>query len=209
MKIHTLQLGELRANCFIAETAPNQCIAVDVGGNARLLYEFLTMKKLTLSKILLTHGHYDHMNGVSEIVEKTGAEVFIHENDAPMLNSSGLSLADLISCMPFNPVSEYTVVHDGDIISDGDYNFRVMHTAGHSMGSVCYICDDVIFSGDTLFCCSIGRTDFNGSNPEMMLKSLEKLYNLDGNYKIFTGHGDSTELEYEKQTNPYFRSFRK
>ncbi|MDE6834822.1 MAG: MBL fold metallo-hydrolase, partial [Ruminococcus sp.] len=195
MKIHTLQLGELRANCYIVETASGQCVAVDVVGNARLLSEFLTMKKLKLNKILLTHGHYDHMNGVAEIADKTGAEVFIHENDAPMLNSSGLSLADMISCMPFNPVSEYTVIKDGDIISDGECNFRVMHTPGHSQGSVCYICEDVIFSGDTLFCCSIGRTDFTGSSPEMMLKSLEKLYNLDGNYKVFTGHGDSTELE--------------
>ena len=209
MKIHTLQLGELRANCFIAETAPDKCVAVDIGGNARLLLEFLTMKKLTLNKILLTHGHYDHMNGVEEVVKKTGAEVFIHEGDAPMLNSAGLSLADSISCMPFNPVRKYTIIHDGDIISDGEYNFKVMHTAGHSMGSVCYLCGDVIFSGDTLFCCSIGRTDFVGSSPELMIKSLEKLYNLEGNYKVLTGHGDSTELEYEKKSNPYFRRFRK
>lgn len=209
MNIHTLQLGELRANCYIAETAPNQCIAVDIGGNSRLLLEFLTMKKLTLNKILLTHGHFDHMNGVEEVACKTGAEVFIHEDDVPMLSSAGLSLADSISCMPFNPVAEYTTVHDGDIISDGNCNFKVLHTAGHSMGSVCYICDDVIFSGDTLFCCSIGRTDFTGSNPELMVKSLEKLYNLDGNYKILSGHGDKTDLDYERQSNPYLRRFRK
>ena len=167
------------------------------------------MKKLTLNKIFLTHGHYDHMNGVEEVVQKTGAEVFIHEGDAPMLNSAGLSLAASISFMPFNPVSKYTIIQDGDIISDGEYNFKVLHTAGHSMGSVCYLCDDVIFSGDTLFCCSIGRTDFAGSSPELMIKSLEKLYNLEGNYKVLTGHGDSTELEYEKKSNPYFRRFRK
>lgn len=209
MKIHTLQLGELRANCYIAETAPNQCVAVDIGGNSRLLLEFLTMKKLKLNKVLLTHGHYDHMNGVEEVAQKTGAEVFIHENDAPMLSSAGLSLADSISLMPFNPVTKYTAVHDGDIISDGEYNFKVLHTAGHSMGSVCYVTDDAIFSGDTLFCCSIGRTDFVGSSPELMVKSLEKIYNLNGNYTVLTGHGDKTELEYEKNTNPYLRRFRK
>ncbi len=209
MITHTLQLGELRANCHIAETAPHQCVAVDIGGNSRLLLEFLTMKKLTLSKILLTHGHYDHMNGVEEVVRQTGAEVFIHENDAPMLNSSGLSLADSISCMPFNPVTKYTAVHDGDVISDGEYEFKVLHTPGHSMGSVCYICDDTMFSGDTLFCCSIGRTDFTGSSSELMVKSLEKLYNIDGNYRVLTGHGDKTELDYEKNSNPYLRRFRK
>lgn len=209
MKIHTLQLGELRANCYIAETAPNQCVAVDIGGNPRLLLEFLTMKKLTLSKILLTHGHFDHINGVEEVSVKTGAEVFIHEEDAPMLNSAGLSLSDMISVAPFNPVTEYTVIHDGDIISDGECDFKVLHTPGHSMGSVCYICGDVIFSGDTLFCCSVGRTDFHGSSPELMVNSLEKLYSLDGNYTVFTGHGDKTELEYEKNSNPYLRRFRK
>jgi len=209
MITHTLQLGELRANCHIAETAPHQCVAVDIGGNSRLLLEFLTMRKLTLSKILLTHGHYDHMNGVEEVVRQTGAEVFIHENDASMLNSAGLSLADSISCMPFNPVTKYTAVHDGDVISDGECEIKVLHTPGHSMGSVCYICDDTIFSGDTLFCCSIGRTNFTGSSPELMVKSLEKLYNIDGNYRVLTGHGDKTELDYEKNSNPYLRRFRK
>lgn len=209
MKIHTLQLGELRANCYIAETAPNQCIAVDVGGSPRLLLEFLTMKKLKLNKILLTHGHFDHINGVEEVSRQTGAEIFVHEQDSPMLQSAGLSLADFIACTEFNPISEYTIIHGGDVISDGNCDFKVLHTPGHSMGSVCYICDDVIFSGDTLFCCSIGRTNFPGSSPELMVHSLEKLYNLDGNYTVLPGHGDKTELEYEKNSNPYLRRFKK
>ncbi|MDE6091544.1 MAG: MBL fold metallo-hydrolase, partial [Ruminococcus sp.] len=208
MNIHTLQLGELRANCYIAETAPNQCIAVDIGGQPRLLLEFLKMRKLKLSKILLTHGHFDHIGGVAEVAENTGAEVYIHSDDAGMLGSEALSLASLISCMPFSPVTNYTEVKDGSIITDGNFNFRVLHTPGHSMGSVCYICDDVIFSGDTLFCCSIGRTTFPGSSPELMVSSLEKIYNLDGNYRVFPGHDDKTELEYERNSNPYFRRFR-
>lgn len=209
MKVHTLQLGELRANCYIAETAPNQCVAVDVGGQPRLLLEFLNMKKLKLNKILLTHGHFDHMGGVAEVAEATGAEVFIHSGDAEMLGSPSISLASAFSCMAFNPVEKYTEISDGDLITDGEYTFRVLHTPGHSMGSVCYICDDVIFSGDTLFCCSIGRTDFPNSDPSMMMQSLEKLYNIDGNYRVLTGHNDRTELEYEKNSNPYFRRFRK
>ncbi|MDE6665896.1 MAG: MBL fold metallo-hydrolase [Ruminococcus sp.] len=208
MNIHTLQLGELRANCYIAETAPNHCIAVDIGGQPRLLLEFLKMRKLRLSKILLTHGHFDHIGGVAEVAENTGAEVYIHSDDAGMLGSEALSLASLISCMPFSPVTNYTEVKDGSIITDGNFNFRVLHTPGHSMGSVCYICDDVIFSGDTLFCCSIGRTTFPGSSPELMVSSLEKIYNLDGNYRVFPGHDDKTELEYERNSNPYFRRFR-
>ncbi len=208
MNIHTLQLGELRANCYIAETAPNQCIAVDIGGHPKMLLEFLKMKKLKLNKILLTHGHFDHIGGVEEVAESTGAEVYIHSDDAEMLESESASLASMISCMPFNPVKKYTEIQDGSTINDGNFTFRVLHTPGHSMGSVCYICDDVIFSGDTLFCCSIGRTDFPGSNPKLMVSSLEKIYNLDGNYKIFPGHDDKTELEYERNSNPYFKRFK-
>ncbi|MDE6784164.1 MAG: MBL fold metallo-hydrolase [Ruminococcus sp.] len=211
MNIKNLQLGEIHANCYIAVTAPEQCVAVDIGGTPRLLIEYLKMNRLKLTKILLTHGHFDHMNGVEEVRLATGAEVFIHEKDADMLSSSSLSLHAMMSIMPFNSVSEYKIIHDGDIISDGNCEFKVLHTPGHSKGSVCYICDDerVIFSGDTLFCCSVGRTDFSGSNPDDMIKSLERLYNLNGDYKVLPGHMESTTLDYERQNNPYMRRFRK
>ena len=208
MKVHTLQLGEIRANCYIAETAPNQCVAVDIGGQSRLFLEFLSMKKLKLSKIFLTHGHFDHMCGVEDVVKETGAEVFIHENDAPMLNSPSLSLASNMSFGEFRPVSRYTTVKDGDIIEDGNCKFKVLHTPGHSMGSVCYICEDAIFSGDTLFCCSIGRTDFTGSDPKLMASSLRKICEIQGDYKVYPGHNDFTQLTYEKENNPYLQFFR-
>lgn len=203
MKIHHLQLGELRSNCYIAETEPARCVAIDIGGDSRLLLEFLKLKKLKLTKILLTHGHFDHIGGVSEVAAATGAEVFIHENDAPMLQSASLSLASGISIMPFKPVTNYTVVSDCCIINDGDVAFKVMHTPGHSMGSVCYIANDVIFSGDTLFCCSVGRTDFPGSNAALMRESLKSICYLSGDYKIYPGHNESTTLDYERKSNPY------
>ena len=186
MNIKTLQLGELKANCYIAVTAPHQCVAIDVGGSPRLLIEYLKMNSLKLTKILLTHGHFDHTAGVEEVRQVTGAEVFIHETDSPMLESSALSLHSMISIMPFKPVMKYEIVRDGCILHDGDYTFRVLHTPGHSHGSVCYICDEerVIFSGDTLFCCSVGRTDFPGSDPHYMMQSLQTLNELEGNYKV-------------------------
>ncbi len=208
MRIHTLRLGELRANCYVIETAPGRCVAVDIGGHARLFLEFLKMHKLTLTKILLTHGHFDHISGVEEVADGTGAEVYIHANDALMLSSSSMSLASSMSYGDFVPVSQYTVVYGDCYINDGDCTFRVFHTPGHTMGSVCYICGDTIFSGDTLFCCSVGRTDFPGSNPAMMTASLKKLYDLPGNYKVFPGHDDATDLEYERQENPYLKRFR-
>lgn len=206
MIIHKLQLGELRSNCYIVETAPHQCIAVDIGGDSRLLLNFLKMKQLKLSKILLTHGHFDHIGGVQDMVGATGAEVYIHEDDAHMLESASASLASSMSYNSFVPVTSYISINENAVVSDGDYSFRVLHTPGHSMGSVCYVCEDVIFSGDTLFCCSIGRTDFPGSNHEMMMASLKLLRELDGDFRVLPGHNDSTTLDYERKSNPFMRN---
>lgn len=210
MNIKTLQLGEFNANCYIAVTAPNQCIAFDVGGSPRILLEYLKMNKLKLTKILLTHGHFDHISGVENVRQATGAEVFIHENDAPMFQSSVLSLHSAMSIMPFYPVSDFKTIHDDCIINDGDFSFKVVHTPGHSSGSVCYVCNEekIIFSGDTLFCCSVGRTDFPGGDSQLMMNSLRILYLLDGDYKVYPGHNETTTLEYERENNPYMRSFR-
>ena len=186
MKIHHLQLGPLRANCYIVETAPGRCVAVDIGGDSRLLLEFLKMKKLRLSKILLTHGHFDHIGGAEEVRKATGAEIYIHELDAYMLDSEAHSLANNMS----------------------ECSFRVLHTPGHTQGSVCYICGDAIFSGDTLFCCSVGRTDFPHSSSSAMMYSLNKLYHLEGDYRVYPGHNETTTLDYEREANPYMKQFR-
>lgn len=206
MKIHTLNLGELRSNCYVVETAPGRCIIVDLGGDADYLMNFLKLNKLKLTKILLTHGHFDHIGGVEEVRRLTGAEVFIHLNDSEMLTSEKFSLASGMSYNPFIPVTLWTAVEEDAIIQDGDLSFKVIHTPGHSGGSVCYICEDVIFSGDTLFNRSIGRTDFLGSNPIDMKKSLKKLSLLEGDYKVLPGHNMPTTLDFECKMNPYMKN---
>lgn len=206
MKIHTLNLGELRSNCYVVETAPGRCIIVDLGGDADYLMNFLKLNKLKLTKILLTHGHFDHIGGVEEVRRLTGAEVFIHLNDSEMLTSEKFSLASGMSYNPFIPVTLWTAVEEDAIIQDGDLSFKVIHTPGHSGGSVCYICEDVIFSGDTLFNRSIGRTDFLGSNPIDMKKSLKKLSLLEGDYKVLPGHNMPTTLDFERKMNPYMKN---
>ncbi|MCM1133467.1 MAG: MBL fold metallo-hydrolase [Ruminococcus flavefaciens] len=206
MNIKTLHLGALNANCYIAETADGQCVAVDIGGTPKMVIEYLKMNNLKLTKILLTHGHFDHIDGVEAVRRATGAEVYIHENDVKKLSSEDASLRAsmyFLSSDPFMPIEKYTVIHDGDEIQDGGYTFRVLHTPGHTEGSVCYITDGVIFSGDTLFCCSVGRTDFPDGSVEKMIQSIKKLYAIDGDYKILAGHNESSTLEYEKQNNPY------
>lgn len=206
MKIHTLNLGELRSNCYVVETAPGRCIIVDLGGDADYLMNFLKLNKLKLTKILLTHGHFDHIGGVEEVRRLTGAEVFIHLNDSEMLTSEKFSLASGMSYNPFIPITLWTAVEEDAIIQDGELSFKVIHTPGHSGGSVCYICEDVIFSGDTLFNRSIGRTDFLGSNPIDMKKSLKKLSLLEGDYKVLPGHNMPTTLDFERKMNPYMKN---
>lgn len=208
MKIHTLQLGALGANCYVIETGGGSCLAVDIGGDSERFLTFLKSRNLTLTKILLTHGHFDHIGGVEAVRKATGAEAFVHADDARMLQSEADSLYTLIQLGEFTPVSEYIAVEEGFSITEGDCIIRLISTPGHSEGSVCYVCGNVMFTGDTLFCGSIGRTDFPGSNPLDMKNSLQKLYRMEQNFRIYPGHGESSTLENEKRTNPYMRGFR-
>ncbi len=201
MNIYTLNLGALGTNCYIVETAENKCIAIDIGGEPEKFLDFIKSKNLTLDKILLTHGHFDHAEGVKRVQEETGAPVFIHSEDKPMLSDGKISLADFFQRPVQKPESCIEII-DGDKIKSGETEFTVMHTPGHTKGSVCYITGDIIFSGDTLFMGSIGRTDYPGGDINEMRESLIKLKNLKGDYKVYPGHFDSTTLDWERDSNP-------
>lgn len=157
-----------------------------------------------LKYILLTHGHFDHIIGARDTKAKYGAKVVISSEDEPMLSSSKLSLAAFCNA-PQNDVEADIVVADGDEITLGDIVIKVMSTPGHTLGSVCYIAGNCIFSGDTLFYCSCGRTDFPSGSPEQMMSSLQKLKALDGDYKVYTGHNNLTTLDFERKNNPYMK----
>lgn len=209
MKIYTLQLGPIQANCYIVQTAPDRCIAVDIGGESQRFLSFIKDKGLTLRKILLTHGHFDHILGVEEVRKATGAEVYIHADDAKMLESPEYSLLEHFGGFGhFNVVSDYTAVFGDCWINDGDCSFKVIHTPGHTDGSVCYACDDTMFTGDTLFSGSVGRTDLPGGNTTSLINSLRQIYMIDRALKIYPGHGEGSDLAYEKQYNPYLSRFK-
>ncbi len=204
--VKTFMLGSLAANCHIVYTGDKTVAAADIGGDACKILNFLNENELTLTKILLTHGHYDHISGAAEVIEKTGAQLYIHEADVPMLSDIQKNLAVWIEpSANFKPITEYTEVRDGDVIKDGDAVFTVLHTPGHTPGSVCYMCEDILLTGDTLFHMSRGRTDFPGGSDRDMLSSFKRLKELDGDYRVFPGHNESTTLEFERKNNPVMR----
>ncbi len=205
-EVQTLRLGRLATNCHIVYTGEKRVVAADIGGEAGKLLTFLKDRGLTLRKILLTHGHYDHIDGVAEVQKATGAKVYIHEQDEKMLSDSNLSLGSWIN--PYGEqqsVKDYITVKEGDVIEDGEAVFTVMHTPGHTKGSVCYVCEDIILAGDTLFYMSRGRTDFPGGSDSEMLASFKRLKAMEGNYRVFPGHNENTTLEYERKNNPVMR----
>ncbi|MEE5992346.1 MAG: MBL fold metallo-hydrolase [Oscillospiraceae bacterium] len=204
MKVYTITLGELSTNCHILEYRDGACVLIDIGNGAKKLRNKLTELDLKPQAILLTHGHYDHIAGVEEIRKTYDCPVYIHSNDAMMLVDENANLAWQLTTAPYIPVTKYQTVQDGDIIKVDNLEFRVMLTKGHTSGSVCYICGDYLFSGDTLFRGSVGRTDLGGNAQEMM-ESIQKLKAITKDYQVYCGHFESTTLSREQKYNPYFR----
>ncbi len=204
MKITCIPAGMLLANCYIIETENKNAIAIDTGGDFEKLKRFLTENGLKLTKILLTHGHFDHIGATEQLSREYEAEVFIHENDAIMLTDRRASLADNIGGL-YTPVEKFTIINDGDIITQDELDFEVIHTPGHTLGGVCYKCENSLFTGDTLFKMSMGRTDFPGGSASQIFASLKKLEELDGNYDVYPGHNDVSTLDYERKYNAYLK----
>lgn len=204
MKIITLTLGALQSHSYIIASDKNNAVAVDIGAEAESFMQCLDENGLTLKKIILTHGHFDHIGAVAEIQRITNAEVYIHTKDAPMMTDGKACLADFVGGL-FHPIEEFTEIFDGTVITVDELNFKTISTPGHTQGSVCYICGDAMFSGDTLFYQSIGRTDLPGGSFFTMSKTLAMLKNLDGDYTVYPGHGDLTTLDFERKNNPYMK----
>ncbi len=209
MKILQIQLEhEIFANCYmIIDEATGDAAIIDPGWYGDIIKNTLAKENVNLMYILLTHGHFDHVSGVYGLQCEEGAAVVIHSNDREHLLDPKKSLAEGNFPEPHQPVTADIIVEDGDIIMLGDSPIKVMHTPGHTNGSVCYILEDdrVIFSGDTLFCMTAGRTDFWDGSDEKMIESLKKLIALEGDYKVYPGHNRETTLERERTRNWYIR----
>lgn len=203
MQIISLVTGAMLENAYLVfDEASKQAAVIDPGDDAGKIEEQIDRLGLGLEYILLTHGHADHIGAVDELREKYNAKVAVHALDAEMLLSGEKNLSSFIGT-PFAVKAADRRLQDGDAVDVGKIRFHVMHTPGHSEGSVCYLADHVMFSGDTLFEGSIGRTDFPGGSMREMRASLARLKALEEDYEVYPGHGGATTLEQEKAANPY------
>lgn len=207
LKVQSLPVGMLMTNCYIiTDESSGLSAVIDPGELTPALDNILKKTGYeTIKYIILTHGHYDHIGGTNDILKKTDfkAEVAVCKDDVPLLSDSYLNLSESFATFPIKPVKADIVFSDGDVIALGESSLKVMQTPGHTKGSVCLIGDGIIFSGDTLFKLSSGRTDFPTGSGSQLAESLKKLAELDGDYKIYPGHNDTTTLSYEKNNNPY------
>lgn len=204
MLFHRMVLGELRTNCYIAaDEATGFACLFDAPAEAEHILDYLSKKNLKLEYIFLTHIHFDHILAVDEIKQKTGAKLYINENDAEKLNDPYATLSYDRSLNI--PHLEYdALTSDGMSISLPIGEIKVIHTPGHSKGSVCYLIGDILISGDTLFKRTIGHTDsFDGDYDAEIASIKNKLLILDENTSVYPGHGFSTTIGAERKENPF------
>lgn len=199
MNIKRLFVGPLHTNCYLLDGEGGMCV-IDPGGDAEKILSKIA--ESSLEKIVLTHGHFDHMMAAKALHQATGAKVYISEKDAPLLKDSALSLyEDMHLSEPF-PALEADAFFEESITLCG-VNFEVIETPGHTEGSVSLYGDGELFSGDTLFCGSIGR--HAEKNSDIMMRSLWKLMLLDDDVRVHPGHGFSTTIGQERAENPFLR----
>jgi hydroxyacylglutathione hydrolase len=201
MQVETFAVGMLSTNCYVANCAKTkEAIIIDPGldyvAEAQPIFNYIDKERLKIKYVVNTHGHSDHVTGDGVIQKKYLVPICIHELDASFL--------ELIE--QHDP-SKDVLLKDGDVVQFGDECLKVMHTPGHTMGSICLLGEKVMFSGDTLFAGGIGRTDFAESSHADMEVTLKKLMGLPDGLLVFPGHGGASLMGREKRSNPFLTDF--
>ena len=190
-----MPLGAYQTNCYLLwQEGQDSCLVIDPGYEPETVLEKAEALNLKIGAILLTHGHFDHVGAVKVLAEKTYCKVYICQEE--------LSMPQQFTAGPLYYTHTYG---EGSALQEAGISLRVLHTPGHTPGSVCLLAEDVLFSGDTLFAGSCGRTDLPGGDWATICNSLARLAKLQGNFTVCPGHGPETELDFEKQTNPYLK----
>lgn len=206
MKVARINAGEFGSNCWLViDEGSGGAVVIDPSPAIGIIKDALSKREADVKYILLTHGHFDHMTSCDDLRALTGAPLAVHRADAPCLTNSRLNCSRIFmnTDIVYNPAD--ILLDDGDVLNFGAVSLKVIHTPGHTAGSVCFLIGDSLFTGDTLFDGSVGRCDLPTGDGTALMSSLEKLSCLDRNYYVFTGHGSNTTLEKQKKYNPYLR----
>ena len=200
-----LVVGPLACNCYIVgDEATREAIVIDPGGDPEMLDKAIASHGLTITAIVATHAHFDHVLAAEFVRAKTGAPFYLHDNDKPILSWLQESGRLFLGVELPPPPEVDSPAREGELISAGAVRLEILHTPGHSPGSISLVAPDAIFSGDTLFAGSIGRSDLPGGDTEALLRAVrEKLFPLDDTLPVLPGHGPATTLAEEKRTNPF------
>lgn len=196
MLIKTLPVGHLETNCYVVTDENTlECAVIDPGAEPNTILGYLEDNHLKCAAVMLTHAHFDHIGALDEVLAETGAPLYVNRRE--------LGAATVPGFKPFNPPEDTHYYSDGDTVRVGSLSFSVVETPGHTPGSVSLVCGDALFSGDTLFRLSCGRTDFPGGDMNAELRSLRKLADLPGDYDVYPGHDMASRLSVERANNPY------
>lgn len=204
MGIAVLPVGIFQTNCYILSTNQNRAILIDPGANPSGILEYCQKEGLTVGLLVFTHGHFDHIGAASALKEATGAQTVLPREDEELfLNPAAGGDGIFPSFKGYTPQTPDRLYQEGDTIELDDIRLTAMHTPGHTKGSSLLLWEDVLFTGDTLFAGSAGRTDLYGGDDEELRASLRRIAAMEGDYLILPGHGEQSTLEREKRTNLY------
>ena len=203
MDIYNLYPGSYASNCYVIASNGHTAV-IDPSADAHVILDFLDKKELTLDFIVATHGHFDHLISADELRNLSGAPLYIHESDSQCLSDGEKNAYSIFFGGNKTYLPSEKALRDGDVITLGETKLRVINTPGHTEGCICLLCEDVLFTGDTLFSDSVGRLDLYSGSPLKMRQSLARLRALDPKLKICPGHGNAGVLGHALDVVSYY-----